>query len=282
VSAPAGEKADARTSERLRAHYEIERRLAERLRNAPAERRRALYGDVYDELFRTVLDHPQLTRKADPEAHAAALAGQVRLLARFVRPGSTFLEIGAGDCRLSHALAQRVGRVFAIDVSEEITRAERRPSNVSVLLTDGIDIPVPPLSVDTAYSNQLLEHLHPDDAQQQVANVFETLAPGGVYVCATPNRLTGPHDISEHFDEVASGFHLKEYTTGELRRLFLEAGFGEVRSVVKVKRFVLVLPTAPFRVLERLLEPLPHRASRGFLRLTPLGKLFGIMAATKV
>lgn len=280
-TARAGDPPDRRTPERLRAHYEIERRLADRLRNAPVEGRRELYRQVYDELFRAVPDHPQLTRKSDPGRHAAALAAQVQVLRRFVPPGSTFLEIGAGDCRLSNALAERAGRVFAIDVSDEITRSEGRPDNVSVLLTDGIEIPVPPGSVDAAYSNQLMEHLHPDDAREQLGNVFKALAPRGTYVCATPNRLAGPHDVSEHFDDVARGFHLREYTTGELRRLFLETGFRRVRSLVKVKQVVLVVPAAPLTVLERLLERVPHRACRAFLRRTPVGKLFGTVVATK-
>jgi len=73
-----------------------------------------------------------------------------------------------------------------------------------------------------------MEHLHPDDALEQVRNIYHALAFGGVYLCVTPNRLTGPHDISEHFDDVASGFHLKEYTIAELRRLFMQIGFRRV------------------------------------------------------
>jgi predicted SAM-dependent methyltransferase len=37
-------------------------------------------------------------------------------------------------------------------------------------------------SVDLAYSNQLMEHLHPDDASEQLANVYRALKPGGVTV----------------------------------------------------------------------------------------------------
>lgn len=273
--------ADTRTPERLRAHYELERSLAERLKSAPVESRRRVYRDVYDELFRSLPDHPQLTRKADPESHASSLAAQVTLLRRYVRPGSTFLEIGAGDCRLSNALADRAAKVLAIDVSEEITRSEGRSENVLVLLTDGIDIPVPPRSVDTAYSNQLMEHLHPDDAREQLANVFEALASGGAYVCATPNRLSGPHDISEYFDEVATGFHLREYTTGELRHLLLRAGFREIKALVRLKQLVFELPTAPLVLTERLLERLSHRTRRAILRRTPLGKLFGTVVGRR-
>ena len=39
-----------------------------------------------------------------------------------------------------------------------------------------------------------------------LANLYRALKPGAVYVCITPNRLSGPHDISLYFDSVATGF----------------------------------------------------------------------------
>lgn len=52
---------DTRSPDRIRAHYEIERDLASRLREAPAAERLALYRTVYKALFARVPDHPQLT-----------------------------------------------------------------------------------------------------------------------------------------------------------------------------------------------------------------------------
>ncbi len=51
----------ARSLERLRAHYEMDRHLASKLREADKSERRQLYTTVYDELFRSVPDHPQIT-----------------------------------------------------------------------------------------------------------------------------------------------------------------------------------------------------------------------------
>ena len=36
------------------------------------------------------------------------------------------------------------------------------------------------------------------------------------FICLTPHRSTGPHDMSKYFGDVATGFHLKEYTNKEL------------------------------------------------------------------
>src|SRR5712692_8694627 len=54
-----------RSRDDLYRHYEIERELADQLRAAPPELRKELYRTVYNELFRRVPDHPQLTRKHD-------------------------------------------------------------------------------------------------------------------------------------------------------------------------------------------------------------------------
>ncbi len=98
----------ARSSERLRAHYEIERRLASKLREADKAERRRLYATVYDELFRSVPDHPQTTQRVDAVNRAAAVARQLGLLEAYLLRESTFVEIGAGDCALAFAVARRV------------------------------------------------------------------------------------------------------------------------------------------------------------------------------
>ena len=49
-----------RPDQRIISHYTIERELAARLRAAPANERALVYGEVYEELFRRVPDHPQL------------------------------------------------------------------------------------------------------------------------------------------------------------------------------------------------------------------------------
>ena len=52
-----------RTPEQLHKDYLVERELADRLRRATRSERQQLYSTVYDELFRQIPDHPQLTRK---------------------------------------------------------------------------------------------------------------------------------------------------------------------------------------------------------------------------
>src|SRR6478735_8963300 len=93
-------KTTTRTPEQLRHHYEIEKELANRLRAATREDRRKLYGVVYDELYARVTDHPLLQRKtlsSDEARDHVAIKTQIRFLKRFLTPGATFLEVGAGS-----------------------------------------------------------------------------------------------------------------------------------------------------------------------------------------
>jgi SAM-dependent methyltransferase len=202
------------------------------------------------------------------------IASQMNFLGRFLEASSVFLEIGAGDCSLSLAVAASVKGVYALDVSPTIAHQQSPPANFRLLLSDGITIPLGDASVTVAYSNQVMEHLHPDDALEQLTEIRRVLAPGGVYVCITPHRLSGPHDVSRFFDEVPTGFHLVEYSPIELANVFRRAGFSRARAYLGGRgRFLALYPTLlnlleqPFAALPRKLRiPLARRAPLGFLR----------------
>jgi SAM-dependent methyltransferase len=243
---------EKRSQDRIRYHYEIEKILADRLKSASREMRIGLYTECYEELFRAVGDHPQLARKFDNEARR--IRWRLRLLLPLLDDGATLLEIGAGDCRLSIAAAAHVRRVIAIDVAPAIMARDDLPANVVPCLSDGTSIPVPAGSVDVAYSDQLMEHLHPDDAIDQLHNIFAALKPDGRYLCITPNRLLGPHDVSRYFDNVATGLHLREYTTGDLRELMLQVGFRDVRALIAARgRRLAQVPAGVVAAVERTL-----------------------------
>ena len=264
---------DTRSLEELQKHYELEKRLAVRLRVAPRGERLQLYRELYDELYRAV---PFL--KTDPKTVDEARLGAVmRLLGPFLKHDATVLEIGAGNLVLARAMAPHVNTVIALDVSKEFAMALGAvPANVTFVLSDGLSVPVEPESVDLVYSDQLMEHLHPDDAFEQLQNILRALKPGGRYICNTPHRFNGPHDISQYFDQEATGFHLKEYTNRELRALFLRAGFRRVYSLTGVRGFVVPLPVWPLVCFEFCLNALPKPMRRLVSRFLPIKVLLGV------
>ena len=267
---------DARSAEQVRQHYDVEVELASVLRTAPKDQRLQLYARLYDELYRRVPAHPQLTRKLSAGATRAEIDQQMKFLRRFLRPDATYLEIGAGDCALAIEAARLVRKAYALDVSEEVVKNTIFPGNGELVLSDGCSVPVAPGSVDVAYSNQLMEHLHPDDALEQLQNIHRSLADGGLYICITPNRLNGPHDVSKYFDDVAKGFHMKEYTTRELASLFQAVGFRRVTPYLRVLGRHFAVPRWVPALGERLLEMLPVRTGHALATRVPFRWLLGI------
>ena len=262
-------ESEYRSISQIEEHYLLETSLANRLKASTREERinQKLYTRLYDELFRQTPHHSQLSRPASARTDYL-IHQRVKFLSRFLQPHTTFLEIGCGSGHLTSKVADSVAKVVAVDVSEAITQTLTLPKNVDLLISDGVNIPVPESSIDVAYSHQLIEHLHPDDAADQLRSVYRALKPGGVYVCVTPNRLCGPHDISKYFDEVATGFHLKEYSVSELHTLFHQAGFNHL-SLYKIYRQsqIFQLPlvlglTKLFKVSELMLEQLPFPLRR--------------------
>ena len=269
-----------RTRDELKHHYEVEKSLANRLREASPADRGQLYGLVYNELFRRLPNHPQLTRKQDEASQQAAVDERWTLVKRFLRPETVFLEVGAGDCSLSRRAAERVAKCYALDVSREILA--KSACNMEAVLSDGCSVPIPADTVTVAYSYQVMEHIHPDDAREQLHNIIAALAPGGKYVCVTPNRLNGPHDISQFFDDVAQGLHLKEYTVTELVELFRRVGFQRVDAYVGFSHRYFRMPVWILTALERLLGWVPARLRRRIGNLRGVQNLlFVSVAATK-
>ncbi len=255
---------DVRSARQLREHYEIERQLAERLRRASADQRSTLYAEVYDELFLRIPHHPQLQRRRSEERQRQ-VDRELHFLSPLLDKEVTFLEVGAGDLALSRRVAAMVREVHAVDVAAAIADTECT-ANFHIALTDGRHFPLPDDSIALAYSNQLMEHLHPDDAAEQVRDLFRVLRPGGAYLCVTPNRLTGPWDVSRMFSSAPTGLHLREYSNRELVALLREVGFEQIHAVVPAGRSARQVPAELFTTVEWALQALPPHARRAFLR----------------
>lgn len=268
---------DPRTMDRLIAHYEVERRLADRLRAAPRSERAHVYSEVYSELFASLPDHPQHTSSG--ETCGVRIGDRIRLLAPLLTSDSAYLEIGCGNAGLPIAIAGLAREVLGMDVTDTLIDYASVPANFRFVKTDGVGIPLPDRSIDLAHSDQLMEHLHVDDAEPQVVEIYRILKPGGRYLCSTPNRATGPHDISVYFDDTATGFHMKEYDCASLRDLLLKAGFSKVSFPLVIRGFRLAtLPYSVLHSIERIVEAAP-----GGVRRVPIIKaIMGITAlATK-
>jgi SAM-dependent methyltransferase len=248
---------DPRSAERLQAHYELEIRLADRLRRSATKDRHLVYGEVYAELFASLPDHPQKTIVSDNRQ--SSLDRHINSIRDYLKPDATFLEIGCGDGAMSARVCKLVKQVYGLDVTDALLARDKMSPNFEFLLTEGINIPLSDGSVDIAFSDQLMEHLHPDDAQRQLHEILRVLKAGGVYWISTPSRLSGPHDISRYFDYEARGFHLKEYDYASLGKVIREAGFKKIRFYFGMRGKQYAIPTPMALAMELSLSVLPHR-----------------------
>jgi SAM-dependent methyltransferase len=269
---------DPRTSERLIAHYVLERQLAKQLREASAEERTRVAGEVYTRLFAELPDHPMNTAVAErPRPERIA-----RYLLPHLGPDVRFLEIGTGDGSLAHYLAGKCRSVLAIDVTDALKPAANAPENFRFALTPGVTIDAEDGSIDLAFSNQLMEHLHPDDAAAQLREVHRVLRPGGLYICRTPHRMLGPCDISCYFDDVATGFHLKEYSFRELADLMKSTGFRSVRYRIEAAgRVWWAVPARIMIVAENAYSLFPKGVREMLKQNVIVGILLGMSAIAR-
>lgn len=253
------QRGDERLVERIRVHYQLERQLAARLLQSSKHERARVYSAVYAELFSALADHPQ--RTTDRTSHGEQIRVELAILRSFLTPQTKFLELGCGDAQLSYAAAGMVKSATGLDVTDELIDRAQAPANFRFVRTIGTNIDLASDAVDVAYSNQLMEHLHPEDAQDQLSEIVRVLRSGGLYWCRTPNRVTGPHDVSRYFDYSATGFHLREYDFRSILRLFRQTGFRSVQFYMTVRGVKTRLPYPLAATLESLVERFPRLAN---------------------
>jgi SAM-dependent methyltransferase len=214
--------------EKYRAQFEFERECRRRLLGeANPDRRRTLYRESYRELYARFFASGSGKTEFGSRDHFLEM----------MRPwlaGRTVIDIGCGLGRATSFFGTNGGYAVGLEVDTEVVRRCRErfhdaaAVDCTALPFDGTRMPLADGSVDIAYSNNVIEHLHPDDARAQMAEIHRVLKPQGVFVCITPPRSTGPHDVSKFFlppGAEPQGLHLKEYELGELAGLLASLGF---------------------------------------------------------
>jgi 2-polyprenyl-3-methyl-5-hydroxy-6-metoxy-1,4-benzoquinol methylase len=232
------------TPEQVQFHLELERSLTDELRASTPATRRATFEHCYGELYRQL---PWLASTGAPEdtSQWTAVLGP---------PPLRIHEVGSGAGSLARGLAALGYAVEATEITSERGEDEAQ-ANLTWATTDGVHIEQFARSgpYDVVLSDQVVEHLHPDDVVRHFSGCRQVLRPGGRLLFRTPHAFTGPHDVSRVFGfHEPVGMHLREYTVTELRTHLHTAGFEHVRAV---------LPLPP---LARFGGP-PAIASRAYL-----------------
>jgi len=270
------------TREQIEFHYRLEKELAKAIMDASPEDRAHVSLEAYDELFAKITWHEGHQQGEELTRRSLRSYGPIFGL---IGGGRDVLEIGCGSGAQLRRLSHENRRCVGIDISREILEHQSdMPGNVELMVADACDMPsLPANAFDVAFSKQLIEHLHPDDVARHFGAVSRVLRDGGRYILETPSRLTGPHDVSVHFDDVATGFHLCEYTYGEIIDLLRAAGFKRFRSPLMwqsvynrapgLVRFGRI-PAGWLAAMESLVRPWPVAWRRRAGRLLRISSIF--------
>ncbi len=214
----------ALTEEQVLFHLELERSLTDELRASSPETRQATFERCYSELYRQL---PWLAATGAPEdtSQWTAVLGP---------PPLRIHEVGSGAGSLARGLAALGYVVEATEITSERGDDDGAP-NLTWATTDGVHVERFARNgpYDVVLSDQVVEHLHPDDVIRHFSGCRQVLRPGGRLLFRTPHAFTGPHDVSRifGFDEPV-GMHLREYTVTELRSHLRAAGFEGVEAVL--------------------------------------------------
>jgi len=148
-------------------------------------------------------------------------------LLRRVRPGQSFMEIGAADLTLTRELLQRFERGLAVDFTDDLPesyaalpkelRERLEISNVNVMTEDV------PGAFDCVVACEVMEHIE-DDAGF-AARLHGCLKPGGQVLISVPAR----EKYWTVHDELVG--HLRRYERADLAAMMEEAGFSDVQVV---------------------------------------------------
>lgn len=179
----------------------------------PAQRTPAAFDDA-DEGLREVLE--ELEQARNYSAWILELIGP--------HVNGRILEVGAGRGTYSPYFAER-GHLTALEPSAqhcaELRERLRGHSNV-VVVNAQLDGTAAPGSYDTAVLINVLEHL-PDD-HRAIADLYESLAPGGKLVLWVPAF----ESLYGKFDQRIG--HYRRYRKGELQALLHSVGFQQVTA----------------------------------------------------
>jgi SAM-dependent methyltransferase len=218
------------TEQMVLTHWNLERQLVTELLGSSPESRWDTFSHCYTRLYTELEWLNRVVDKADPLPQTDRFTPWVELMGPL--PKSVY-EIGSGRGEFISFLAKNGFDCKGTEITPE--RGEKlvaEPySRLSWGVSDGVhfDRFENPETYDFVVSDQVIEHLHPDDLDAHLEGVYIILKSGGRYVLNTPHRFAGPHDISWVFNlNEPKGMHLREYTYQELVTSLKRAGFNRI------------------------------------------------------
>ena len=150
----------------------------------------------------------QSLRGLDPTAWENVIVNQTIL--KYIRPGSTVLEVGPGAGRWTKVLASLCSRVVVADVSEAALEACRNAlrsfQNVEYfLVADALPDAIPDEGVDFVWSYDVFVHINPNDTARYLAYFARKLRAGGIGIIHHAGEYISDDDRSNGWRSYMTG-----------------------------------------------------------------------------
>jgi len=163
-----------------------------------------------------------------------------------LKDSDVVLDAGCGTGRITRLIAKNVKKVYAIDFSPKsidiLNRKlyEEKIYNVETYVCSILD-PLPILEkVDKIVSIQVIQHIHRNEINKALMNLYEQLKPGGVFVATVYNwNFYSKIKNCLKEGEFENGIYYFRFTPNELIELFKQNKFKQisVRGCVNLKGY---------------------------------------------
>lgn len=267
-----------KNSHRRFEQYLIEKKLRERILKSKKTERHEIIAAAYEELFISFPDHDVFHVSDKDRLRVGRLSAG--LIAPLLPPQGRILEVGCGRGDTINSLSSMGFSCWGVEASQVMVKMARMQNNAVVVQGMADQLEFDDGFFDCVFSQEMIEHMHPEDLPGHFREAYRVLRSEGFFSVETPNRTTGPQDVSRSFSNIAQGLHLKEYSVAELIRMFRDNGFINVKcllvpqALARRSRIVHLLSRVPAEVKiiqDVFLELVP------FKRIKPyIGKTIGL------
>ena len=198
------------------------------------DKRMKLYDEFYTKLMPIYGRDTSLINKKNPKDK------YVKLFSKELENAS-IIDYGCGQGYMLQSIDQNLitKKLTGIDVfiPEELKSHERIKFIDSNIIDHRFEE-----KFDVAFSDNVLEHLVPNDARIHLESIYKNLNEKGQLIIIMPNRLFGPWDITriKDFSQsgklAAAGGHVNESTHTEMTSLLRAIGFKQVSTILPIPK----------------------------------------------
>lgn len=203
------------------------------------DKRQILYSEFYSKLLSVYGRHEELYPEDNPKDKT------VHLFEKELNQKSV-IDFGCGQGYMLQSICKKLNAskltgvdVYIPDELKADIRINFEAANIVKYTTD--------TSFEVAISDNVVEHLVPEDAKTHLEHIYGALSNSGKLILIMPNRLFGPADITRiqdfsHAGKLdALGGHVNESTYTEMIAILKSVGFRKFSTVLPIPKFKYTL-----------------------------------------